>query len=57
MMEEIAAIRRNNTWEFADLPKGYHAISLKWVYKVKKNQAGEIVKHKAHLMAKGYVQW
>ncbi|KAF0891483.1 hypothetical protein E2562_009896 [Oryza meyeriana var. granulata] len=29
---------------------------LKWVYKVKKNAAGEAIKHKARLVAKGYVQ-
>ncbi|KAF0921521.1 hypothetical protein E2562_009262 [Oryza meyeriana var. granulata] len=27
-----------------------------WVYKVKKNAAGEVIKHKAWLVAKGYVQ-
>ncbi|KAF0899665.1 hypothetical protein E2562_021364 [Oryza meyeriana var. granulata] len=27
-----------------------------WVYKVKKNAAGEAIKHKARLVAKGYVQ-
>ncbi|KAF0933208.1 hypothetical protein E2562_016153 [Oryza meyeriana var. granulata] len=35
---------------------GHRPIGLKWVYKVKKNAAGEVIKHKARLVAKGYVQ-
>ena len=56
MIEEIEAIRKNNTWEFAKLPEGHRAIGLKWVYKVKKNPEREIVRHKARLVAKGYVK-
>jgi hypothetical protein len=29
---------------------------LKWVFKLKKNPAGEVVRHKARLVAKGYAQ-
>jgi hypothetical protein len=32
------------------------AITLKWVYKLKRNEAGEIVKHKTRLVARGFVQ-
>uniref|UniRef100_A0ACD6AP94 Uncharacterized protein n=1 Tax=Avena sativa TaxID=4498 RepID=A0ACD6AP94_AVESA len=35
---------------------GHRAISLKWVFKVQKNEHGHIVKHKAWLVVKGYVQ-
>jgi hypothetical protein len=45
MQEEIDSIKRNQTWELADLPQGHCAITLKWVYKLKRNEAGEIVKH------------
>ena len=31
-------------------------IELKWVYKVKKNECGNVVKHKARLVAKGFMQ-
>jgi hypothetical protein len=38
------------------LPSGCKAIGLKWVFKVKRDPAGKIVKHKARLVAKGYAQ-
>jgi hypothetical protein len=56
MQEEIDSVERNRTWELADLPQGHRAITLKWVYKLKRNEAGEIVKHKARLVARGFVQ-
>jgi hypothetical protein len=56
MQEEIDSVKRNQTWELADLPQGHRAITLKWVYKLKRNEVGEIVKHKARLVARGFVQ-
>jgi hypothetical protein len=56
MQEEIDSVKRNQTWELADLPQGHRAITLKWVYKLKRNEAGDIVKHKARLVARGFVQ-
>ncbi|GKV48172.1 hypothetical protein SLEP1_g54998 [Rubroshorea leprosula] len=56
MDEEIAAIERNNTWELIELPKGKKAIGVKWVYKTKLKENGEIDKFKARLVAKGYKQ-
>jgi hypothetical protein len=38
-----------------DPPVGYQPIGLKWVFKLKKDAAGRIVKHKAGLVAKRYV--
>ncbi|KAF0929800.1 hypothetical protein E2562_025938 [Oryza meyeriana var. granulata] len=38
-----------------NLPTGHCAIGLKWVYKTKCDVHGHIVKHKAQLVAKGYV--
>jgi hypothetical protein len=56
MQEEIDSVKRTQTWELADLPQGHRAITLKRVYKLKRNEAGEIVKHKARLVARGFVQ-
>ncbi|KAI3708032.1 hypothetical protein L2E82_37034 [Cichorium intybus] len=56
MDEEMKAILKNNTWELVDLPEGHKSIGVKWVYKTKLNERGEIDKHKARLVVKGYKQ-
>jgi len=56
METELESIRENNTWCYADLPKGHKAIGLKWVFKVKRDPGGNVVKYKARLVAKGYAQ-
>lgn len=49
-------LRKNNTWELTDLPKGHKSIGVKWVYKTKLNPQGKVEKYKARLVAKGYKQ-
>jgi hypothetical protein len=56
MQSEMDAVEKNYTWELADLPRGHNAITLKWVSKLKRDEAGAIIKHKAHLVARGFVQ-
>ncbi|CAN6310868.1 unnamed protein product [Urochloa humidicola] len=56
MLEEMAAIEENGTWKLVNPPIGCQPISLKWVYKVKRDEHGEIVRHKARLVARGFVQ-
>ena len=55
MLEEMKAIKENETWELIDPPPGYRPIGLKLLYKVKRDECGAIVKHKAHLVARGFV--
>ena len=54
--EEMASIEENRTWSLVDLPHGRRAIGLKWVYKVKRDGDGAVVKYKARLVVKGYAQ-
>lgn len=54
--EEISSIERLRTWDLVDLPIRVKPIGLKWVFKLKRNSDGSINKHKARIVAKGYVQ-
>lgn len=56
MDAEIRSILKNDTWELVDPPKDHKSIGVKWVYKTKLNERGEVEKYKARLVAKGYKQ-
>lgn len=56
MLEEMESIEENGTWELTNLPLGHYPIGLKWVFKLKKNAAGVVIKHKAYMVMKGCVQ-
>jgi len=56
MLSEMESIEANKTWSLSELPAGHKAIGLKWVFKVKKDPQGKIIKHKARPVAKGYAQ-
>lgn len=43
-------------WALVDLPPGHRPIGLKLVYKLKRDEQGVVVKHKACIVAKGYIQ-
>nr|GFB87657.1 retrovirus-related Pol polyprotein from transposon TNT 1-94 [Tanacetum cinerariifolium] len=43
-------------WELVPRPDKVMVITLKWIYKVKLNELGGILKNKAHLVACGYRQ-
>ena len=45
-----------HTWDVVERPKGTNIVSCKWVFKIKKNAAGEIDKYKAWLVACGFTQ-
>jgi hypothetical protein len=56
MVDELLSIEENKTWDAIDHPTSHSPISLKWVFKAKKDESGCIMKHKAQLIAKGFVQ-
>nr|GEX72333.1 hypothetical protein [Tanacetum cinerariifolium] len=56
MDSKLASIKKKNTWKLVDLLKNQNPIGLKWVYKVKRDPTEKIVKYKAIIVAKGYVQ-
>ena len=54
MDTEMKAIEKNNTCELVKLPDGVKPIGVKWVFKTKFNEHGQIEKYKTRLVAKGY---
>jgi hypothetical protein len=54
MKAEMDAVEKNRAWELANLPCGHRAITLKWVFKLKRDEVGAIIKHKARLVARGF---
>ncbi|XP_074373562.1 putative mitochondrial protein AtMg00820 [Apium graveolens] len=56
MERELQSIEENRTWKLTELPRGQKAIGLKWIFKLKMDAQGNVVKHKERLITKGYVQ-
>jgi hypothetical protein len=56
MEQEFKAVEQNRTWELVPLPADHRPITLKWVYKLKKDELGVVIKHKARLVVRGFVQ-
>jgi hypothetical protein len=56
MNQEIDSIEKNKTWDLLDLPTHEKSIGVKWIYKTKLNEKGQIEKHKERLVAKGISQ-
>jgi hypothetical protein len=56
MNQQIDSIEKNKTWDLVDFPSHKKSIGVKWVYKTKLNEKGQIEKHKARLVSKGFSQ-
>ncbi|GAU33832.1 hypothetical protein TSUD_393400 [Trifolium subterraneum] len=56
MEEELQSIEKNKTWKLVNLPDKKKKIDVKWVFKMKLNPDGTISKHKARLVARGFLQ-
>lgn len=56
MEEEIRSLIENQTWELVVLPPGKKTIGCKWIYKMKTDENGKIVRYKARLVALGFSQ-
>lgn len=54
--DEIRSLKENETWKLVQLPKDKKPIHCKWVFKIKKDSDGNVVKYKARLVAKGFTQ-
>jgi len=56
MEQELKSVEQNRTWELVTLPAGHRPITLKWVFKLRKDERGAVIKHKARLVVRGFVQ-
>ncbi|GJY24329.1 retrovirus-related pol polyprotein from transposon TNT 1-94 [Tanacetum coccineum] len=56
MQDEIHKFDRLDVWELVPPPDCAMIIALKWIYKVKLDEYGDVLKNKAGLVAKGYRQ-
>ncbi|GJU02346.1 retrovirus-related pol polyprotein from transposon TNT 1-94 [Tanacetum coccineum] len=56
MQEELNEFERLEVWELVPRPDKVMVITLKWIYKVKLDELGGILKNKARLVANGYRQ-
>nr|GFC04836.1 retrovirus-related Pol polyprotein from transposon TNT 1-94 [Tanacetum cinerariifolium] len=54
MQEELHEFERLEVWELVPQPNKVMVITLKWIYKVKLDELGGILKNKARLVARGY---
>ncbi|GJX21752.1 retrovirus-related pol polyprotein from transposon TNT 1-94 [Tanacetum coccineum] len=54
MQDEIHEFDRLQVWELVPPPDCVMIIALKWIYKVKLDEYGDVLKNKARLVAKGY---
>ncbi|GJT63504.1 retrovirus-related pol polyprotein from transposon TNT 1-94 [Tanacetum coccineum] len=56
MQEEIHEFERLKVWELVPRPSNIMIIALKWIFKVKLDEYGGVLKNKAWLVAKGFCQ-
>ncbi|GJR59383.1 retrovirus-related pol polyprotein from transposon TNT 1-94 [Tanacetum coccineum] len=56
MQEEIHEFERLEVWELVPCPDKVFLIKLKWIYKVKTDEFGGVLKNKARLVAHGFRQ-
>jgi hypothetical protein len=56
MDDEMKSQLENETWELVELPEGKKVVGCKWVYKIKRDSSGNVVKFKARLVAQGFTQ-
>ncbi len=56
IQSELPQLREKGTWKLVEKPKNAILISNKWVLTKKCDKEGNVVKYKAHLVARGFMQ-
>lgn len=55
-MEEIRALKKNETWAITTLPPSKRTVGCKWIFSVKHKADGSVERLKARFVAKGFTQ-
>ena len=56
MLSEIRALRNRGCWRVVPTPQGVRLIKSKYVYKLKKDWLGKVIKRKSRLVVQGFLQ-
>nr|KAJ0214939.1 hypothetical protein LSAT_V11C300139010 [Lactuca sativa] len=56
MQEELVKFERNNMWDLVPTLEGVSVVGSRWVYRNKSDEDGVIIKNKAILVVKAYLQ-
>ncbi|GBO38410.1 Retrovirus-related Pol polyprotein from transposon TNT 1-94 [Araneus ventricosus] len=56
MKDEIDTMHSRGVWKLVDQPSNAKPVGCRWVYTVKRDENGKIVRFKARLVAQGYTQ-
>ena len=56
MQEEYSSLLENKTWEVLDRPKDCKVLTGRWVFKRKLGSNGQIARHKARFVVRGFSQ-
>lgn len=56
VQDEIDSLLENRTWDLVELPSGKRVIDNKWIFKIKRDENGDIERYKARLVVKGCSQ-
>ena len=56
MQEELLQFKLQEVWVLCDLPDGKKVIGTRWVFRVKRDERGNVIKNKARIVAQVYRQ-
>ncbi|GFS92960.1 retrovirus-related Pol polyprotein from transposon TNT 1-94 [Trichonephila clavipes] len=56
MDEEFSNLKLRNVWKLTKLPPDKQLLGCRWVYNLKRDENGKVIRYKARLVAQGYSQ-
>ena len=50
------ALKHNQTWKLVEKPRNKNIVGCKFIFRIKRDKNGEVLKYKARLVAQGFSQ-